>query len=1210
MAYIQKFYDSDEELGQEIDNADEDFMKFKVQERTNPNIEEFESFLKEPSFITPKGDPNTRLINLHTGLSYDIPGNKINKFFDHLERIRRTRAIGLKWEERQYYEGCEYSGIMIDLDIYQESVTDQFNQCTFNLLFQHIAVTLKQYLQLEKYKQDNLARVHVAILRRPKISRKTDDEPYKDGLHILIPGVKVRKEVKKLLIYKFSNPDADFFKVINIVKAADYRSADYKAHTEARNSAVAPASQSSSATKIGAHNIVDKGSATAPVFLYGCERRDDRQPYVLQKLIEINYPVVGDRIMDPMISDITHNYYYFDMGPAGVVGTRGTPPSNWTAGDEIKMPTATKTSLWIQELSLHWEVAQGTRTNPVIRKYNYEVRPEYRAEADRYVSRPEMDFKESAVYGELDIRRLNDAETDFYQALLDTLSPRRAESYDSWFDVLCVLAHAKGNNKPLAKYFSQKCPKKYNETDFERFWNQAKNVHKKVLNVGSLCFWAQQDNPERYKEVCNRNVHTKLLKVIFNGISEGFLGHYDVAELVHACVPYKYIYTTDYGGLWYECITDEDDHRDGETYKWRPVSTQPSSLRNYISYIVSDIFSHALKTINMSYTKATDPQEVKYYYNIMKNFKMTCRKLKDSAFKSAVVRESQDLYVDRNFTDKLDKCPTVLPVANGIIVLGERVRLIRGYHNYIVSKFSPTVYVPFDPRNPMIKKVLYLYRNLFPDSQPDTHEFFMSLYASSLDGRPKDQIFCMKIGGGKNGKTMTTEIHRNMLGNVFAITLAIQFITGNQKRDAESSSPATMKAEYARHIDYQESDKCETLASSKMKLITGNGTIGGRENYGEYRNFKLNCNHVVDTNHEFKINDNSFGVWRRMKYIEMPMRFHGESEMADFDPKNPYHRVAENVDVLQNDPEFMSAYLAVLTWYYERLQVKYKGSVQNVPHPHIQKNTLAYRDSQNKLSMFYTKFLIRCNEEERNSRLLIDEIRGRYERWYRTIGVVDNAFRDSIESDIKNSIIAGLIQKDPYGPCDYILGYRLREFNDADELKDGELRFVDPSQKRSAAKIEIKPETWEEYYAKVCREYDEVQQTYLQDIKLGDDNGPKDLMSAASIFSGRKPTLMDRPPLPKTPITDLAKLHDVIDETEFKEQVKLNAGPKYKSAKRVSAAPARAPAKKETVPDSAAETSDGDSAAETSDGDSAAETSDGDSAAETSDGDSAAETSD
>ncbi|NBV28594.1 hypothetical protein EBS02_06215, partial [bacterium] len=160
--------------------------------------------------------------------------------------------------------------------------------------------------------------------------------------------------------------------------------------------------------------MVDKGSATAPVFLYGCERRDDRQPYALEKLIEIDYPVIDDRVMDPMISDITNNYYYFDDDRA----------------------QSTKSSLWIQELSLHWEVMYGPRTAPIIQKRNYEIRSEYRPEVDKFVTRPEMDFKDNSVYGDLDIRRLNDSETDFYQALLDTLNPKRAESYETWFDVL------------------------------------------------------------------------------------------------------------------------------------------------------------------------------------------------------------------------------------------------------------------------------------------------------------------------------------------------------------------------------------------------------------------------------------------------------------------------------------------------------------------------------------------------------------------------------------------------------------------------------------------------------------------------------------------------------------------------------------------------------------------------------------------------------
>jgi hypothetical protein len=1080
----ERFYISDEDVSQEIDNTDDDFMRIRVQERTNPDIEEFSTFLNNPSFIMPKGSQSTNLINLQTGISYDIPGNKINRFFDYLERIRRSRTIGLKWEERQYYTGSEYSGIMIDLDIYQSDARDQFNTRTYNLLLQHISIVLRQYLQIEKYQNEDTASINVVILRRPKISRKSEEEPYKDGLHILLPGVKVRKEVKKLIIKSFCNPNADFFKVLKIVKPANGHKDD----------------------KCMGHQCVDLGSATVAVFLFGCERREGYQPYVLDKFYEINFAIINEKIMDPSITEITDKYYYYDDS------------SN----------PGQKTSLWIQEFSLHWEVAHGPKTSPVIKKYNYDIRSEYKAEAAKFVAKTEHDYDNNAVYGDLDIRRLNDAETEFYQALLDTLDPKRSELYMYWFDVLCVLAHAKGDRKSLAQYFSQKCPTKYNPTEFEIYWKRAKDNQKNMLNVGSLCFWAQEDNPERYKEVCNRHVHTELLQRIFNSAAEGILGHYDIASLMYSCMRYKYTYSPDMN-VWYECVTEDDDHRPGELFKWRLLKGgQPSSMRNYLSVIMPELFMRALKTINISYTKAVDPREAKYYFNIMKNFKSSYRKLKDSGFKTQVVREAQDLYSDWNFMDKLDKEGSVLPVANGILVLGRRIKFINGYHNYIVSKYAPTNYMPFNPRHPMIKKILYLYRNLFPDDEPDTHEFFMCLYARCLDGLPKEQIFINKVGGGKNGKTVTTEIHRSVMGPSFATTLPIQFITGGQKRDAESSTPTTMAAINARSADYQESDKAETLSAAKVKLLTGGGFIGGRENYGEYKQIKLVCYHIVDTNYEFKVNDNSHGFWRRLQYITMKMRFHSKHEMYEYNENNPYHRIAEDLDDLIEDSEFKSAYLAVMCHYYERIHRLYNGCITNIPRPHIEKDTLAYRNRQNKLNMFYTKFLVRCNNEEKNTKLLIDEIRGRYERWYRTIAVVDNNFKDGLEREINESVIGGLIQKDPYGPSDYIQGFRLREFNDTDELKEGETLFEGPKRR---IKIDIKPESWDQYYERICHEYDEDQQNYIKEIK-------SDSIGQTMPIKEHNVSI---PTMKNTNIEGYASVDDVINKKQINDLINMSS---------------------------------------------------------------------
>jgi phage/plasmid-associated DNA primase len=1096
MSVYQPFYDSEEEIGYEINNYDDDFINIKVQERTNPNIDELNTFLQEPSFITPKGSEFTNIYNLQTGITYNIPNNKINKFFDLLERIRRSNPIGLKWVEKQYFADTNYSGIMIDLDIYQETIDSQFDRSTYTLLFHHIAETIKQYFNLESVHKESTFSIHIVILRRPKISRKSDNEPFKDGVHILIPGLQVRKESKKFFINKFCNPNAEFFKKLKIVKSAD-RTDD---------------------EKIESHLCVDKNSDHVPVFLYGCERNDDRQPYVLEKFVELEFTLVNGTYSNLSINDIMHKYSFF-----------GT--SNVRYIDNDKQTEYLRTSVWMQEFSLHWEVTPGPRTSPVIKKYHYELRYEYQNEVSIHTINSEQSINSEfeSNYSELNVNYINDIEIEYIKSLLNTLNINRAKYYNDWFKVLCVLANEKGDKKKLAQYFSQKCPEKYNPIEFEKYWNLAKNNTKNKLTLGSLCYWAKQDNPERYKEVYNRNIHSELMRRIFGDVSEGNLGHFDIAYIIHLCLRDKYVWSPELNS-WFEYITEEDDHIPGEQFKWKMVAGQPSSMRNFISINMVKIFMQAIKTINENYNKPTNEQlQLQFYIKIRSNVTITKRKLMDNGFKSAVIREAQDLFRDIHFIDKLDKSKDILPLANGILLLGLKVELLNGYNNYVVSKFAPTKYVPFNPRDNIQKEILQIYRNLFPDDEPDSHEFFMSLYASSLDAKPKDQIFCMKLGGGKNGKTMTTEIHRKAMGKIFATTVAIQFITGNQKRDAESATPATMALEYARHVDYQEPEKCETLSSSKTKLITGNGEISGRNLHSEQRSFQLHCNHVLDTNYELKINDNSFAMWRRIKLISMNMRFHTKDEMNVYDEKNPYHRKAiENVDKLTDNPEYLSAYLAVLTWYYQQLQIKYSGRVLNVPHPHILKRTREYRDSQNKLSSFYTKFLVRCNEEERNTRLLLSEIRERYERWFKTIGVINHEFRESLDWEINNSIIAGLIQKDPYGPCDYILGYRLIEYNGEDELKEGEQRFEDPSNKRKM-EINVPVENWEQYYNRICKEYDIFQNKYTTQIMAVQE--PQ--------FKEKK--YIDATTIKDTDTKGLFKFEEIISNTELDEMIQMHS---------------------------------------------------------------------
>ena len=288
--FIKTFDDSDEEVYYESTNIDDELIRLNVQERTNPIIHEFNTFLKDPSFINPIGDPTTKFINLDNGKPYNIPDVKINKYFRYLEALRRKKLNGIMWSERQYFHENDYSGIMIDLDVYQDTPQNQFTPIVYNLLFRHIATVLKQFIKIEEHADNNMIKIHIAILKKDKILKKSETGPYKDGIHILIPGVRLNKPTKKIFIQKFKNKNADVFKMIKINEDS------YKNQNQEE----------------GSHKIVDTMSSVVPVFFFGCVRDKIRHPYVIEKFVELTLPVIDNNIMDPMINDLTNQYGFFD----------------------------------------------------------------------------------------------------------------------------------------------------------------------------------------------------------------------------------------------------------------------------------------------------------------------------------------------------------------------------------------------------------------------------------------------------------------------------------------------------------------------------------------------------------------------------------------------------------------------------------------------------------------------------------------------------------------------------------------------------------------------------------------------------------------------------------------------------------------------------------------------------------------------------------
>ncbi len=1023
------FSDSDDDCI-ENDNVISDEINMRVEAQYDATLREFTDFLNKPEYINDINDPSTTIVdrrNITDGAyktkCYNIPDNKIPRFFKYLEECRR-RGLIMMMNEKQ----LEYSGIMIDFDIMQDNAESQVDQFVYNKICTLIGRQIQKYIDIEhpalkehQSSDDKFLTVHFVFIKKPRVMFNEDKKYYKDGFHLLIPGIKIKREVKRFFLRRCMD-DGIFDEIFRDVTPADgYSIADF----------------------------VDMNSAHVPVHFIGSRTKVSSPAYELDDAYEIRL--------------------YLNAEPSNTIAVKCLDKF-----DVEKDPLVILTN----ELSLNWE--RDLSKNGIIQKVEYEARDIYLGDVEQFKSTKtvDLDDEEESEYNELSLLNIHDPDSEFVKSLLDTLHPKRYTDYELWFQVLCVLAHTSKSYKPLAEYFSKKSPDKFNQVDFEKYWSDALANKKNRLTIGSLHYWAKVDNSDKYEEIRHRNMYDVIYKKIYDPQIEGDLQHYDIAQILFKSLRHKYVFDPDEKGIWYEFIIDGEPCRKGEIYKWRVYNGRNiNSMKRYISEILPVLFRKVLDRIQTAYNDSNN-EMANYHFAIKKKFQVSCKKLRDSGFKTGVVHECEQTFERINFSKLMDSDPTVLGVGNGLVKLGKEIKFITGYHNYYVSTYTEVDYKEFNPYDPITKKLIFALRNLFPDNEPDSFNFMMHYLASSLDGRKKESLFLIFIGAGSNGKSFLMELHKSVIGNQYSGKVPLSFLTSFQK-NSEAANPVLMSFVGKRFVYLSEANKCERANCARVKEMTGLETIAGRRLFGEMVNFKPTSNITLVTNHLLEFDSNDHGMWRRIKIVPAKMKF-CKKNMDEYDENNPYEREADlslGRD-WSEDPDVQSAHLSLMTYFYSSLHTNYDGIVENVPHPHIKKETENYRNKQDHINNFISMRIVKSVDA--SDELTIDALIEKYSRWYESLNPDDKMFKKGLQQAFENSSLAGIMSNTRSGKI--IKGYRILEGSDKPEA--GERYFSDISKKTKKVNniVEVESENAQELWERLCREYDQKKQN-VQPIK-------------------------------------------------------------------------------------------------------------------------------
>lgn len=1011
-----------------------------VQKNTSNGVRDIQKFLVT-EYVTEKGNPHTNLISRSNGKTYNIPAGAVEGFFKVLDAARREHPPPLlHYLERQTTDARPYSGIMIDFDVYQRTrdrLLDQKRIGTICRLITNIIIGGLQWesgVDLDEVAaatasdetydlgvedglacplgipSDNVLNMQKAR-RRHRFGQKMDEsmvgcEPgvlntefkmfvimkdapvnspqadptaaavYKDGLHILIPEIWVSKGFKRYLVDKLSK------QVVNIFRGEPIVGDPSK--------------------------IVDKGSYFVPVHFFGCSK-PGRAAYKLAYVVNCTIDSDGD--------------HERASGAAAAV-----PAAQWLQeNNEHNLA---------YELSLSFVLDSVGGRQPRIKKRIYRHRVHLDAEikvalekTGGAVSDEDILMTENSV----DIITLGNSEAAHIKSLLAILDISFATEYEKWYKVLCAIAHSSHNYKPLALWFSQRKPDSFSAEEFERAWGEATRgkFQRAPVTVGSLREWARASSPRAFADAEEENCVKITSREAYE--NEGSIEHFGAAKILRSLVANKFV--CDYGSIpgvpradyhWFEFVTPGQSMVKGEVFKWRREHS-PDNMHLFMGEHMPKIYKRLLEKMKENMANAANDSIAKWWKNTITNFKVSKRSLGKAQYQDSVIRMARFQFRQRGFIQELDTYEDVIGVGNGVLVLGPQPRLIRGFHEYKISKFTRTEYFEYDPERPTIKRLEDAMRNNFVED--DVYKFYMMHKSTCLDQYPASYLLFLYIGAGGQGKSTGETLTQETLGTDFMASGKPELLTDLNER-AQSPNSALMHMQGKRGFYFDEFNKNAILNPARVKAIVSPGYQSGRDLHVTQTNFKTVCNPTAISNYDFMIPTTDHGIWRRIYYYKSKVKY-----CDNPNPDNPLERLADAQ--LEKDickPEYHEAWLSILVEWNRRLWTEYGGDIRKVPVPSIIAQTEAFRNRNDLLNKFLTTSVVKSPAAERMG---LTKLADKYAEWYRR--ETKKELQDTthaIVQDLENSRISKFITTEN-NDIKYVYGIRIKAYLE-EPLEDDE----------------------------------------------------------------------------------------------------------------------------------------------------------------------------
>lgn len=503
-----------------------------------------------------------------------------------------------------------------------------------------------------------------------------------------------------------------------------------------------------------------------------------------------------------------------------------------------------------------------------------------------------------------------------YRIARQCLNPeRRAKRYEDWVNLALCLRNIADTDESMHVWMevSRKVKgyeTKMSDAEYQQKWNLLRGDGSKRLRLGSLRYWAKEDSPKLYGDICSETNYDWIKNFAKDT-------HVNVASFV--CRLYGDEFRCSYGAKrapeWYKY----------ENNAWRHLRT-PNELRARFSNDVRNNYIKANSRLGFVLAEATDAEK-EVLEKKRKNLLNIERQLEMASFKDNVLKECAEKFYDEEFVSVLNCNAYLVGVSNGVLDLQcmetgakdgrPHVQFRPGKPDDNISfqmgRSEPDMdaipYIPYDPESPDQKDLMEFFRKIYPEDH--VRRYVLTLLASCLEGQNREQRFYVNQGRGSNGKSMVQTLMRYTFGD-YQTSLQTTALT-RKRPESGAANPDMIVTKCKRYIYMGEPDQNEKLNTARMKQLSGEDIVEARGLFAEQEKFKMMGKIFLACNDLPPVSSMDNGTWRRIRVIPHVATF--KDPGVPCDPAQ--YEFPKDLHLEHKLRRWRVAFLSLLVHYYE-----------------------------------------------------------------------------------------------------------------------------------------------------------------------------------------------------------------------------------------------------------------------------------------------------